>query len=167
MLAADCDSCLQTRPVTAAMTAFSITTGNITASPGRQSAEEWPSSHWHSCSGPPARSTSLDFYCAIFFIALMIILNFYTYIFLKISILHSSRGATHNSPSKTLCFLGETFVSVCNLLHNCSVLHLAKAHVLYVHHFHEQAKIFPMRLQVKGRQTMLVSLISSSCTVVK
>lgn len=67
MLAADCDSCLQTRPVTAAMTAFSITTGNITASPGRQSAEEWPSSHWHSCSGPPPRSTSLDFYCAIFF----------------------------------------------------------------------------------------------------
>lgn len=76
MLAADCESCLQTRPVTAAMTAISITTGNITAAPGRQSAEEWPSRHRHSCSGPPARSTSLDFYCAIF-MAPMIILNFY------------------------------------------------------------------------------------------
>lgn len=106
MLAADCESCLQTRPVTAAMTAISITTGNITAAPGRQSAEEWPSRHRHSCSGPPARSTSLDFYCAIF-IAPMIILNFYKSFFKRnVSWTQVEKLHTFLYP-KTCVFQGE------------------------------------------------------------
>lgn len=113
MLAADCDSCLQTRPVTAAMTAFSITTGNITASPGRLSAEEWPSSHRHSCSGPPARSTSLDFYCAIFFIAPMIILNFYVHIFFFKDPGRKQRSFTQFFIRNRVFFQGKTMIKCC------------------------------------------------------